>query len=208
MGKVGLAVLFVSMALGEDTDRVFRLKNAATALGAQQIAGTMRIVAQIQNISMDNAAATLTMKGTPDQMALADWLFPKLDVAEPSNLGPQEYRVQRSSDDVVMVFELAHTTTNTGIQEIITTLRTVAEIQKVFLVTAPRIIALRGDASQIALARFLVFELDKAVQPRTNPRCTNSRWMAQDSIAPWFMVWRTPMARKASRRLLQPCAGY
>ena len=166
MGKVGLAVLFVSVALGQDIDRVFRLKNAAAVISVQEIATTMRTVAQIQKLSVDNAAATLTIKGTPDQMALAEWLLPKLDVAEASNLGPQEYRVQGSSDDVVMVFELAHATTIQGIQEIITTLRTVANIQKIFTVTAPRIVTLRGDASQIALAKFLVLELDQEAQPR------------------------------------------
>ncbi len=74
--------------------------------------------------------------------------------------------MQRSSDDVVMVFELAHTKTNIGIQEIITTIRTVADIRKIYMVTAPRIIALRGDASRIALAKFLLTELDQNAQPR------------------------------------------
>ena len=168
MRKVGLAVLFVSVALGQDIDRVFRLKNAAAVISVQEIATTMRTVALIPKLSVDNASATLTIKGTPDQMALAEWLLPKLDVAEASNLGPQEHRVQGSSDDVVMVFELAHATTIQGIQEIITTLRTVANIQKIFTVTAPRIVTLRGDASQIALAKFLVLELDQAAQSRQN----------------------------------------
>ncbi len=82
MRKIGVAVLFVSVALGQDTDRVFRLKNAAAGPTLQEIAATMRTVAQIQKLSVDNTAATLTITGSPDQMALAEWLLPKLDVAE------------------------------------------------------------------------------------------------------------------------------
>ncbi len=170
MGKLGLAVLFLSVAFAEDIDRVFRLRNAPAVVSGQEIATTMRTVAQIRQLSIDSAAATLTMKGTPDELALAEWLLPKLDVAEASNMGPQEYRVQRSNEDIVMVFELTHTTTPRGIQEIITTLRTVADIQKIYTVTAPRIITLRGDASQIGLAKFLVFELDQAAQLSAQPR--------------------------------------
>src|SRR5882762_952575 len=47
-------------------------------------------------------------------------------------------------------------------------LRTVGDIAKIYTVVAPRIITLRGNASQIALAEFLLSELDQAAQLRQN----------------------------------------
>src|SRR5882762_4222054 len=85
MGKVAIAVCFVSVAFGQNVDRVFRVMNATTVTSLQEIATTLRTIGQIQQLSLDNAHATLTVKGTADQIALADWLVPKLDVAEPAS---------------------------------------------------------------------------------------------------------------------------
>jgi len=167
MGKVAIAVCFVSVAFGQNVDRVFRVMNATTVTSLQEIATTLRTIGQIQQLSLDNAHATLTVKGTADQIALADWLVPKLDVAAVSNPGPQEFSVSRDSDDVVVVYGLVHTATMQRVQEIATTLRTVAEIQKIYAITTP-VVTLRGSASQMALAKFLLAELDQPAQARQN----------------------------------------
>lgn len=119
MGKLAMSVCFASVALGQNVDRVFNLTNAKTVMSLQEIATTLRTVAQLQQLSVDNGVPTLTIKGTADQIALAEWLVPRLDVAEAANQGPQEYRVSGDSDDVVVVFGLVYTTTNRGVQEII-----------------------------------------------------------------------------------------
>jgi hypothetical protein len=168
MVKVAIAVCFASLAFGQNVDRVFRLMNATAVTSLQEIATTLRTVAQIQQLSVDNALATLTVKGTADQISLAEWLVPKLDVTADSNPGPQEYRVPGDSDDVVVVFELVHAATNQSVQEIATTLRTVADIQKIFAITTPKIVTLRGSASQMALAEFLLAELDQPALARQN----------------------------------------
>ena len=167
MGKVAIAVCFASVALGQSVDRVFKLVNATAVTSLQEIATTLRAIAQIQQLSVDDAHATLTVKGTADQIALAEWMVPKLDVTAGSNPGPQEYRASGNSDDVVVVSELVHTTTMQGVQEIATTLRTVAEIQKIFAITTP-LVTLRGSASQMALAKFLLSELEQPAQARQN----------------------------------------
>ncbi len=170
MGKLVIAFCFVSAAFGQNVDRVFRLTNATAPMSLQAIATTLRTVARIQQISVDNAVATLTVKGTADPIALAEWLVPQLDVAPGTNPGLREHRVSGDADDVVLVCQLAHTTTPQGAQEIVTALRIVADIQKIFNVTAPAVIALRGNASQIALAEFLLSELDQEpVQARPTP---------------------------------------
>ncbi len=167
MGKVTIAVCFASVAFGQNVDRVFKLVNATAVTSLQEIATTLRTLAQIQQLSVDNALATLTVKGTADQILLAEWLVPKLDVTAGSNPGPQEYRASGDSDDVVVVYELVHAATMQSVQEIAITLRTVAEIQKIFAIST-QIVTLRGSASQMALAEFLLTELDQPVQARQN----------------------------------------
>ena len=168
MGKFLMAVCFASIAFGQNADRVFHLTNATAVMSLQDIATTLRSVAQIQQVSVDSAAAMLTVKGTPDQIALADWLIPKLDVPAASNAAPLEYRVSGNSEDVMAVCGLVHTISIRGAEEIVTTVRTVVNIQKIFLVAAPAILTLRGNADQIALAESLVSELDQTPQPRQN----------------------------------------
>lgn len=166
MGRFVIAVCFASLALGEDADRVFKLMNATTVLSQQEIATTLRSVARIQQLSLARAVPSLTVNGTADQIALAEWLIPRLDVAGGSNHEPQEYWVAGNSDDVLVVYGLANTTTLPGIQEICTALRTVGQIEKIYTVTPPKVITLRGTASEIALASFLLAELDHKAQPR------------------------------------------
>jgi hypothetical protein len=171
MNKLGLAILFSATACAQDLDRVFHLKNVTDATSLQEFVATMRTVAQIQQVSVDDATATLNVKGTADQIALAEWLVPRLDVAvagsDPS--APQEYRVARNDDDVVVVYQLAHTATKPGGQEILTNLRTVGDIQKTYMIHAGRIVTVRGNANQIAMAKFLLSELDQPSQSRESP---------------------------------------
>lgn len=166
MGKVAIAVCLASVAFGQTVDRVFQLTSATSATSLQEIATTVRTVAQIQQLSVDVAVATLTVRGTADQIALAEWLVPKLDVTADASPGPQEYRAPGDSDDVVVVCKLVRTATIQGVQEIATTLRTVADIQKIFAITTSKIVTLRGSASQVALAKFLLTELDQPAQAR------------------------------------------
>lgn len=113
MRNLAVALLFASAAFAQDVDRAFHLTNAKTAASLNEIATTLRTAAQIQQLSIDPALATMTVQGSRDQIALAEWLVPKLDVAPGANSGPQSYRIA-GSDDVVMVFTLAHTPTSRG----------------------------------------------------------------------------------------------
>jgi len=196
MGKLVIAFCFVSAVFGQNVDRVFRLTNATAPMSLQAIATTLRTVARIQQISVDNAVATLTVKGTADPIALAEWLVPQLDVAPGTNPGLREHRVSGDADDVVLVCQLARTTTPQGAQEIVTALRIVADIQKIFNVTAPAVIALRGNASQIGLAEFLFRELDQEpVEARPTPLVHEFKTTGRDDSVVVYGLTRPETAR-------------
>ena len=64
-------------------------------------------------------------------------------------------------DWVVKVFYLNNTLTAQELQEIVTAIRTVAEIQKIFVYNAQNAIMVRAEADKVALAEKLVADLDK-----------------------------------------------
>jgi hypothetical protein len=182
MGRLTMAICFVSMALGQQVDRVFQLKNATNVISRKEIAIALHQLAHVQEPPIDNAAGTLTVSGTVDQLALTEWLVPRLDVAEASDPGPQEYRVSGDADDVVVVLGLVHSTTVSDIQEICATLRSVANIRTISPVVVSRIITLRDSANQIALAESLLPKLDQAAQPRQEPSINELKLTGSDDI--------------------------
>ena len=75
----------------------------------------------------------------------------------------QDNRQKRGDyeDNVVRVFYLTNLTTAQELQEVSTTIRTVADIKKVFQYSAMNAIIVRGTPDQIMLAEKLVHDLDK-----------------------------------------------
>src|SRR5579872_2017832 len=175
--ELAFVVLFASAAFGQVpgeqiVDRVFHFTHTETPQGFQQIATVMRMVAGIRQLSVVEAPRVLTLRGTADQIALAEWLFNELDkpatgqpVQQVQNSIVHEYRVPGSSDDVVQVFYLTHTQTAQDLQEIVTAIRVIADIQRIFQCNVT-CLALRGTAAQTALAQWLVDELDKSTGGR------------------------------------------
>jgi hypothetical protein len=86
---------------------------------------------------------------------------------------PHEYKLP--GDDVARVLELANAQTPQDLQEIVTLIRSVADIQRLFIYNRRRAIALRATAERVALAAWLVNELDKP---------TDQQAAAEDGAAP------------------------
>jgi hypothetical protein len=81
-----------------------------------------------------------------------------------------EYHPAGAADDVVRVFYPAHTGTTQGLQEIATDVRAIGDIRRLFTRSEPAALIVRGTASQLALAAWLVAELDQpANQPPRTP---------------------------------------
>jgi general secretion pathway protein D len=64
-------------------------------------------------------------------------------------------------DEVVKVFYVTNVTSTQEFQEIATTIRTVAEIRRVFTFNAQKALIVRGTADQVALTEKLIHDLDK-----------------------------------------------
>jgi hypothetical protein len=142
---------------------VLHFTHAETNRELQEIATSMRAITEIPQVSVDTEQRTLTLHGTAAQIALAEWLLNQWDnsaPAQPPN-NPAAHQYRLSSDDMVQVFHLAHAPTPQILQAMATDVRTVANIRRLFTYTESRIMTARGDASQLALAEWLVNQLDQ-----------------------------------------------
>jgi hypothetical protein len=141
---------------------VFPLKHNRARAELEQMATVLRSMADLKQVSINEATRTLTVTGTPLQIAMADWLVRQLDLpaGEPPS-GVHERRTLPGSDDVARVLYLTHARTPQQVQEILTALRSVADVPRIFLYLPLTAIALRGTSQQMLLSAWLVEQLDQ-----------------------------------------------
>jgi len=156
---------------GADLVRVFYLTHDETQEDTQEFVTLIRTTADIQRMFPYNAGRAIALRGTPAQIALAEWLFGKLDKPvdpQTAKAAGYEFPAPSGSVDAVRVLYLTHDETQRNIQEIVNLIRTTVDIQRIYPYAARRAIALRGTPDQAALAEWLFGELDKAASPQAN----------------------------------------
>jgi hypothetical protein len=154
--------------------RVFRLAHVSSPAMLQELVNVVRTAVDINRVFPFNALPAIAIRATPDQAALAEWLIHTLDIPagpQPASASAtpltftmnfsQPLRVDASSNKV-QVFYLTHPGSLVSMQEIVNSLRTIAEISRVFPVNGPLAIVARGSADEIALAGWMIHELDQA----------------------------------------------
>jgi type II secretory pathway component GspD/PulD (secretin) len=154
------------------SEQIFRFVHAEAQLGRQEINLMMRSIAQLTDATLDLSAGTLTVRGTADQVNLAQWLFSELDQAPGAPArGMRQYEVPGNNVPQVRIFFLAHATSPQAIQETINALRSIGEIPRISAYTANSAIVLRGSYDQAELAAWMVPLLDQpaGVQPAAAP---------------------------------------
>jgi hypothetical protein len=133
----------------------------------QEIATAVRTISDIKEIFVDAGAKTLKLSSGPDQLKLAEWMFGLLDSA--GFAGPSMHEFQATGDDPVVHLYFLKTPANTqAFQEVATAIRTVADIRRLFTYNAPMAMIARGNADGIALADWLVSELDQPSSAHTS----------------------------------------
>jgi len=159
-----LATLFcilAPLASAQAVDGTFHFTTPQTAQGMQEAATVLRTVADIPTISVDAAQASLLFNGPADQVAFSEWLLPRLDV--PANgSAAQEY--QLPNGDVAWVNYLMNVKNAQGMQEVLTIVRTVADIQKIFNFTHGQAIVMRGKPGDVAFAEWIINHLNQPAQ--------------------------------------------
>jgi hypothetical protein len=165
------SVVFGQAQADANVAEVFHVHHIANKLDLSEFATIIRVVTDRSEVKEDAAQMTLSVKGTPVQIAIADWLITELDQQTLPQFSTKEFKIPNKEDDVARVFFLPHPAAIQDFQEIATAIRTTVETRWVFTFNSPRALVVRGTADQLAAAEFLIRELDQpADAKRTDSR--------------------------------------
>lgn len=157
------AVALAQPTLDGETARVFRFAHADSPQQRQEITNAVRSVAELQRAVVDNRAGALAVRGTPEQLDLAAWIVGELDRAPgaPAATVVESQKVPGDYAPQARVFFLAHAADPQTMQEIVNTVRSVAEVQRVMEYSATSAVVLRGSSDQVELATWVIRNLDR-----------------------------------------------
>jgi hypothetical protein len=145
--------------------RIFFLTHHKTPQGVQEVTNATRVISDMQKVFPYNSRAAIVARGRSGQIAMAEWLIRELDIdAAPARAPAQEYAIPGAKDDLVRVFYLPDHTLR-QIQEVLNTIRTIGDVQKMFPTTGASAISMRGTSAQMALAAWIVDTLDQPAGP-------------------------------------------
>jgi hypothetical protein len=158
-------VAFAQPPADKSLEQTLYFTNAGTAQNCQELGVAIRTVTSVEQAVVDDSPRSVTVRGTSDQVALAEWLFRELDKPAASqprvpDSGTHEYRAPGDSDFVARVFYPAHIRNAQNLQEAVNLIRTVVDVQRISPNNAQQAIALRGTAAQVGLVEWLLNALD------------------------------------------------
>jgi type II secretory pathway component GspD/PulD (secretin) len=164
--------LFASVAVGQPPaapalERVFQLSQTDTAQNVQEVTNVVRAMSEA-TATADQTAKSVSVHGTSAQIALAEWLLSELEQPAASGTAPatHPYTNARGQEEVVRVFSLGYLQTPAELQQLINLVRSMSDMQRVFPYNSLKLLVARGSADQIALADWLIRQLDHpAVTP-------------------------------------------
>jgi hypothetical protein len=131
-----------------------------------EVATIVRSVGSVPQVSVDTSTAILTFSGPAEAVNFAEWILPQIDkTAGDSAL--HEYRLP--SGEIGRVGFLANVPTPQSVGELITILRTVADVQKILTLTSNHAIVLRGQDWGVEFAEWIIDQIDRPIGQKPDP---------------------------------------
>jgi hypothetical protein len=148
---------------------VVHLANAPSDKALQEVVALLRFVTGSPYLSSNVAQSTIAITGTPEQLALADWLSKVIDKpagwrpsdSEYGNPTAREYKLPGGPAELARVFYFRDTATRRAEGEILIVLRTVTDVQILYYLSEPKMIAYRANPAQADLIEWLLPKLDR-----------------------------------------------
>jgi hypothetical protein len=138
----------------DDVAQVLRMPRTKTASELQEIAVAIRTIGRIPRLFTYNPGQAIAVRGSSDQISLAQWLAQQLDHPGISN----EHQMSEGPENIVRVFYLPHTASVAEFQKKVHYVRTHVDTKWTCTCNTPRALVMRGTSAQIALAQQLVAE--------------------------------------------------
>jgi DNA-binding FadR family transcriptional regulator len=133
--------------------------NAKSVQDFQEMANSMRTIAEIRRAFTYNAGRAMAVRGTAEELAMVDWLLKQLDKPGPQSQASEEFRLTGAADDVMRVFYLPPAQPVQAFQQSAAQIRTTLQIRRVFTYNALRAVSVRGTESQLALTQHMIEEI-------------------------------------------------
>ena len=121
---------------GDDAVRVFILSSPDTIQELQEIATAVRSTVYVRRMFTYNALKAIVVRGTPEELALSEFLLNSLDKSAPppdgQDAGTQEFRLASGPERLVHVYYLPHTATIVDFQQLVTAGRSISDARRMF----------------------------------------------------------------------------
>lgn len=156
-----------SCALAQMPTKTLRFVHTDSEQAMMEVATVTRAISEVKPWA-DATAKTLRIEGTPVQIAAAEWVFHELDrpAGSPAPDSPRVYKVDEpNGEGHIRVFHTAYAPNVQSLQELATAIRATTEIRRLFTYSEPRILVVRGTDAQVAMADWILSQLDSPNKP-------------------------------------------
>jgi len=200
-----------------DVVSVFRVAPAASVADITALTTAIRTVADLQRVFPYEGQKAIVARGTPEKIAAADWMVRQLLPADgetpttDSPAYPMEAAKPEGPGEAIRVFRMDPKATNADLTAMVTAIRTVADLQRVFPFESGKAVILRGPSDPVAVAEWLVHEVGKPADPKATHE-TSLPGVTDGVVRLFFAAgrparrtWRRSPLRSAPRL---PSCGY
>jgi len=157
-----------------ETVSVFRIPPSATTADLTAAVTAIRTVGDLQRLFPYEAQRAIAARGPADRIAAAGWILQQLFPPDgtvatgdsPSYPSPMRDMRPEMATDVIKVFRMDPAATNAGLVAMVTAIRTVADLQRLFPFETGKAIIANGSADKMAVAEWLIHELGKPSDPQ------------------------------------------
>lgn len=172
MAAAVLSTVLLSSALAQTTTRTFHLTTAPNQQAVNELGMLIRTI-DVKSVTW-NEAPTITVTGTPDEIALATWLIQQLDTTNRPTGIPSYTVANGNPADTVHIYFVTNFPLQAELNEFVTTLRTVADLRRIYTYTASHAIVVRAALGNVQAGDWLVQKMD--VAPNSHPTNAQYKW--------------------------------
>ena len=154
--------------------RVLSFTNVQAPPERQELAVVVGSISRVRVEGIDQSAGTLTVSGTQEQLAAAQWLFGELDQAPGAGSGTVDHPAGADTTDKLLVIFVTPSATPAAMQEIVYAIHVTGDVQPVVPFPPRKAIAMRCTEAEAGLATWLVQKLD--VPPGAAQNTQDQHW--------------------------------
>jgi len=156
MKLIVLTLAVSTAALAQNTQRVYTFSSVSAPSSFAEVGNIFRTIADMKDITVNVQAKTVTAGGTASQIAILDWLAPRLDA---TSAAPGIYQVPGTADDVVQIVNASAAKNPAALQELVNIARTAADLNRVFPFNSSMAIVVRGSSDRAKMTEWAVQQL-------------------------------------------------